>query len=146
MASQTKSSTPVIQTSAAASPQRDDVGQFMAAMTHPLKRELQFLRETILAADTAIGEGIKWNAPSFHTSEYFATFNLRSVDRVQLIMHFGAKVNEISRSGVVIDDPAQLLAWRGKDRAIVTFLDMAHLSASREAFTGVLRQWIGHVR
>lgn len=121
------------------------VDQFMAALDHPLKPELRLLREIILAVDPSIAEGIKWNAPSFRTVEYFATFNLRSRDCPQLILHFGAKVNEISKTGVQIADPERLLAWRGKDRAIVTFRDHAHLLSARDAFSRVLRQWIAHV-
>jgi hypothetical protein len=48
-------------------------------------------RQIILDADASIAEGIKWNAPSFYTSEYFATIQLRAKDGVQVILHLGAK-------------------------------------------------------
>jgi hypothetical protein len=41
--------------------------------------------------------GTKWNAPSFRTTEFFATLNLRAkdgVDRVWLVLHLGAKVKD----------------------------------------------------
>jgi len=123
-----------------------DVETFMQTLDHPLKAELQALRELILAADPLISEGIKWNAPSFRTGEYFATVNLRAKDAAQLIMHFGAKVNEISASGVTINDPENLLTWLGKDRATIRFADLKSIALKREAFTAILRQWIVHVK
>lgn len=129
-----------------ARPAADDVDAFMRALEHPLKAELQALREIILAADPSIAEGIKWNAPSFRTTEYFATTNLRASDAAQLIMHFGAKVNEISANGVVINDPEKLLTWLGKDRATIKFASMKDIAGKRDAFTAILQQWIGHVK
>jgi Domain of unknown function (DU1801) len=85
------------------------VDEFLKKLEHPLKPEIEAVRRIILAADKRIGEGIKWNAPSFHTGEYFATFNLRSTDSVELILHFGAKVRDIPARGLTIDDPAGLL-------------------------------------
>ena len=106
-----------------------DVEDFMAKLDHPLKAELQTVRTMILGADPSIVEGIKWNSPSFRTTEYFATTNIRGKDVIQVIMHFGAKVNEISATGVVIDDPEKLLTWLGKDRATIKFADMKSIQS-----------------
>lgn len=102
------------------------------------------LRETILAADRRIGEGIKWNAPSFRTSEDFATFHLRARDKVQLILHFGAK-KRADVAGVTIDDPESLLTWLAPDRATVTFRDADEVRQRSAAMTAILRQWIERV-
>lgn len=123
-----------------------DVEDFMAKLDHPLKAELQAVRALILGADPSIAEGIKWNSPSFRTTEYFATTNIRGKDVIQIIMHFGAKVNEISATGVVIDDPEKLLTWLGKDRATIKFSDMKSIQSKRDAFSAILRQWITHVK
>jgi hypothetical protein len=104
------------------------------------------VRSLILGADPSIAEGIKWNSPSFRTTEYFATTNVRGKDVIQVIMHFGAKVNEISTSGVVIHDPEKLLTWLGKDRATIKFADMTSIQSKRDAFSAILRQWITHVK
>ena len=124
----------------------DDVDAFMQTLDYPLKAELEAVRAIILAADPGIAEGIKWNSPSFRTTEYFATFNLRSNDAVQLILHFGAKVNDISAAGVAIDDPNGLLTWLAKDRATIKFDDMKTITANGTALVKVVRQWIVHVR
>jgi len=123
-----------------------DVEDFMAKLDHPLKAELQTVRTMILGADPSIVEGIKWNSPSFRTKEYFATTNIRGKDVIQVIMHFGAKVNEISATGVVIDDPEKLLTWLGKDRATIKFADMKSIQSKHDAFSAILRQWITHVK
>ena len=111
-----------------------------------MKAELDAVRAIILATDPAIAEGIKWNAPSFRTTEFFATTNLRSKDVVQIIVHFGAKVNDISAKGVAIEDPSGLLQWLAKDRATIKFRDMNSIRSNADAFTAILRQWIAHVR
>ncbi|MEQ1515196.1 MAG: DUF1801 domain-containing protein, partial [Usitatibacteraceae bacterium] len=95
----------------------DDVNAFMRELDHPLKTEIEKVRELIRDADGAITEGIKWKAPSFAVGEYFATVNLRATDTVQVILHLGAKVRADITSRIAIDDPASLLQWLGKDRA-----------------------------
>jgi hypothetical protein len=122
------------------------VDAFMQTLDYPLKAELEAVRALILSVDPSIAEGIKWNAPSFRTTEYFATFNLRSKDAVQLILHFGAKVNDISAAGVAIDDPNGLLKWLAKDRATIKFHDMKTITANGPALAEIVRQWIVHAR
>jgi hypothetical protein len=123
----------------------ESVDAFLATLDHPRKQEIFALRQAILDADPTIAEGIKWNAPSFHTSEYFATFHLRAKEGVQMILHLGAKARDISIAGGTIDDPSSLLEWLGKDRATVKFSDMADIEAKRAAFIALVRQWIAHV-
>ena len=74
------------------------------------------MRHTILEVSPEIREAIKWNAPSFRTTALFATFNLRSRDRVQLIFHTGAKVKDTATKGIAIPDPDQLLRSRPVNR------------------------------
>ncbi|MDH5829038.1 hypothetical protein QFW80_00675 [Luteimonas sp. M1R5S18] len=57
---------------------RAAVDALMATLTHPHKASIEALRAAILAVDPSIAEGVKWNAPSFRTHEYFATFHLRA--------------------------------------------------------------------
>jgi hypothetical protein len=123
-----------------------DVDAFLAALEHPHKAEILALRQTILAADPRIAEGIKWNAPSFRTSEWFATFHLRAKDGVQVILHFGAKVRDKSTARAAIADPESLLQWLADDRASVKFRDAGDVEARRSAFAAVIRQWIEHVQ
>ncbi|WP_406700423.1 DUF1801 domain-containing protein [Singulisphaera sp. Ch08] len=119
------------------------VDSFLASYDHPLKTEILVVRQLILGADTGISEGIKWNAPSFRTSEWFATFHLRAKSGLQVILHLGAKVR--GGPAVTVDDPNSLLVWLGKDRASVTFRDADDVVAKGEAFADLIRHWIEHV-
>jgi hypothetical protein len=116
----------------------------MAALDHPLRKEIQAIRKSVLGVDRTIAEGIKWNAPSFRTSEYFATTNLREKQGVGIILHLGAKARDLP-GGIVIDDPAKLLKWLGKDRAMVVFASGMDFKAKKTAFERILKQWIVHV-
>lgn len=127
-------------------PPAADVETWLAALDHPCKEEVLALRQIILAADPAISEEIKWNVPSFRTSEHFATLNLRVKKGIGVILHFGAKKSDISTTGVAIDDPESLLEWLAKDRAIVTFRNSSDIAAKQSAFTTLLREWIKHVQ
>jgi hypothetical protein len=123
----------------------ESVDAFVASLDHPYKEEIIALRKVILGADATIAESIKWNAPSFSTSEYFATFHLRAKDGVQIILHLGAKVRDNTKPDVLIDDPESLLEWLGKDRALVKFRDLDDIGARQVAFVNVIRQWLTYL-
>jgi hypothetical protein len=80
------------------------------------------VRSTIMGVSPEIAEGIKWNAPSFRTTEYFATANIdarhQPGDCVLIIFHLGAKVKDNSTSGLAIRDPDGLLNWLARDRQV----------------------------
>ena len=121
------------------------VDKFMATLEHPFKAEIEAIRRLMLGVDPSVREGIKWNAPSFRTTEYFATTNLRSRAGVGIILHLGAKVRKLPADGVRIDDPMKLLKWLGKDRAMVEFGNSRDLGEKAAAFQLILRQWIKYV-
>ena len=123
----------------------DDVDAFVAALDHPHEAEILALRRIILGADAGIFEGIKWNAPSYRTSEWFATTRLRAKLGVQIILHFGAKKRDDFSPRAAIADPASLLEWLAEDRAVATFRDLADVEAKESAFAALIRQWIRHV-
>jgi len=122
----------------------DDVDGFMRTLKHPLKTEIEVVRRIVLGVGPNVTEGIKWNAPSFRTTEFFATVNLRSVDRLQLILHLGAKVRD-DREEVTISDPTGLVKWLAKDRCSVTLGAGTQLASHRAALEKILRQWIAYV-
>lgn len=118
------------------------VDQFMSALDHPFKAEIQAIRELVLSLGPGVREGVKWNAPSYRTSEYFATTNLRVKGGVGVVLHLGAKVRDQT---VAIDDPQHLLTWHGSDRASLSFSGMEDFEAKRPAFKAILEQWIPYV-
>jgi hypothetical protein len=121
------------------------VDALMKALRHPAEKEIQALRALILQVHPSIREGVKWNAPSFRTSEYFATTNLRTKVGVSVVLHFGARVRTVAADRESIKDPQGLLEWVAKDRATANFANTKDLAAKRKAFQAVLKQWITHV-
>jgi len=121
------------------------VDAFMSTLDHAFKAEIESLRRTILGVDQRIAEGIKWNAPSFRTTEYFATTNLREKNGIGLILHLGARVRDGALETTEIEDPRKLLKWLAKDRAMIVFKDAQDLSARKAAFEAIIRSWIAHV-
>ncbi|MBK7062454.1 MAG: DUF1801 domain-containing protein [Rubrivivax sp.] len=92
-----------------------------------------------------MAEGIKWKAPSFRSSEYFATTNLRLKQGVGVILHVGAKVRELPEGGIAIQDPEGMLKWLAKDRAAVEFKDLESFYSSKSPFQAILKQWLSYV-
>lgn len=121
-----------------------EIDAFMAKLKHPLKAEIEAARQTILAASPRIAEGIKWNAPSFCTTEYFATFHLRSTKEVQLVFHLGAKVRK-DLPAITLPDPKGLVKWLAKDRCLVTLGGAGSAAHHRTALTAIVREWIKQV-
>jgi hypothetical protein len=119
------------------------VDAFMAVLEHPHKAAVGAIRQAILAADPSICEGIKWKAPSFRTTEYFATTHLRAKVGVGVVLHLGAKVR--ATPSVSIDDPGGLLEWLAKDRAMASFAGVDDVRTKEVALQRIVRQWITHV-
>jgi Domain of unknown function (DU1801) len=116
----------------------------LSSLDHPHKDAIVALRQLLLSADPAISEEVKWNAPSFRTSEHFATMHLRGQDSFQLILHLGAKSGrKVPKDAIA--DPDKLLKWLGPDRASVTFIGAADLTRSSDALVAIVQQWIEHV-
>ncbi|MET0519598.1 MAG: DUF1801 domain-containing protein [Burkholderiaceae bacterium] len=130
--------------SAAAADTTAAVDAFMAALEHPFKAEVQALREIIVGADPMIAEGIKWNAPSFRTHEYFLTTHLRAKGGVGLIFHLGARPRE--QQYITVDDPTGLLHWLARDRAVALFTGPDDVAARRPALEALLRAWIAQIQ
>ena len=121
------------------------VDEFMLSLQSPKHELVQALREVILKVDNTVAEGIKWNAPSFRTSEYFATTNLRVKQGIGVILHLGAKVRELPEGEIAIKDPLGMLKWLAKDRAAIEFTDLASFRSAKSAFQAILKQWLLHV-
>lgn len=121
------------------------VDQFMQTLDHPFKAEIETLRKLIRSVSPTVAEGIKWNAPSFRTTEYFGTTHLRAKNGLGLILHLGAKARALPAGGVSIDDPKGILSWLGKDRAIIEFKSASELRDKSGAIAAVIKQWIRYV-
>jgi uncharacterized protein YdhG (YjbR/CyaY superfamily) len=122
-----------------------EVAAFIRAIDHPMKKEMEGLRRLILGASPKVTEGIKWNAPSFRTTEWFATMNVTgrsSPACLRIILHLGAKPKPDALKRLKIADSSGLLEWLGKDRGMVTFRDGKDFKAKSAAMKAIVKQWV----
>jgi hypothetical protein len=120
-----------------------DVDRFLAGLEHPLKAGVEQLRAAILASDPAITEHVKWNAPSFcYAGVDRVTFRLQPGNRLQLVLHRGAKVKDDAADFRFYDDDSGLLDWVAPDRAVISFRDLDDVAARRTAVTDLVRRWV----
>ena len=125
-------------------PEGNEVDAFLESLDHPRRDDIVRVRQVILSAAPGIVEEVKWNAPSFRTTEYFATTNLRARAGIGVILHLGAKARALPPGGLAIDDPEGLLKWLAADRAQVDLGAGEAFAGRAAAFQAVLRQWIRH--
>jgi hypothetical protein len=131
-------------------PVRDDasaaaVDACLHALGHPQPAAIAAVRAAICAVDRSIEEGVKWNAPSFRTTEWFATLFLRDRPAVAVILHRGARARALPANGLRLADPTGLLQWLGPGRARVVFADVADVRRKRAAFQRLVRQWLRQI-
>ncbi|CAG7616428.1 DUF1801 domain-containing protein [Paenibacillus allorhizosphaerae] len=121
----------------------EQVVEYLSNLDHPLKMEIEEVRQIILSANTQLSEHIKWNAPSFcYKNEDRITFNLHGKGFFRIIFHCGAKVKENRREGPLFDDHTGLLAWVAVDRAVVKIVDMNDVQAKKDRLTELVTKWI----
>ncbi len=111
--------------------QAPSVEDFMAALDHPAKPEVQAVRAIIQGVDPRITEEIKWNAPTFSYKGYLVTLDLHA-PQLRLVFHNGA----------ILADPEGILKGAWPDRRLVTLAGMAQVEANRAALEGVVRDWV----
>jgi len=111
----------------------EQVDEFMAQLEHPLKTEIQMIREIIKGVDKDITEQIKWKAPSFsYTGEYLVTFNLRDQQKIHLVFH-NPQIAKIK---------SRLLEGDYEDRRMAYFADENDIRAKKTDLERVLRDLI----
>jgi uncharacterized protein YdhG (YjbR/CyaY superfamily) len=113
-------------------PKKETVDEFMAKLDHPLKAEVQALREIIKGVNPKITEQVKWVAPSFSYKDYIATFNLRTDKHVHLIFHNPA----------IASIHSEILEGDYADRRMAYFTDMADVQAKKAAVEYVVSELV----
>lgn len=133
-----------------------DVENLIKGLAHPLVPLLRELRACILAADSRIAEGIKWNSPSFRTTtpagDWFATINAvggglpprpNDPPALRLVLHAGAKAK--GRSLRDVPDPSGMLSWASPDRAVVSIRASDDHAAALAALAPIIAAWARRV-
>jgi hypothetical protein len=108
------------------------VDDFMKKLNHPLKAEIEALRNIIKGANKDITEEIKWAAPSFSCGDYIATFNPRDKKRVHLIFH----------NPLIENIKSKLLEGDYRGRRMSYFADMKDVQSKKPELEKVIRELI----
>ncbi len=118
------------------------VTAFLRNLHHPFQEVIGALRSEILALDPAITEQIKWKAPSFGVAGTDrVTFRLRPTDRLEIVLHRGAKVRD-DVAGFQFDDGSGLVHWVTPDRGTVSFTSAEDAERKRREFLRLVDRWI----
>ena len=109
------------------------VNEYMKAIEHPFKAEIEAVRAIIVNANSKVSERLKWNAPSFFCDLDMAAFNPRAKGFVQLIFIYpkGAPAND-----------GGLLQGEWKDRREARFYDLNDVQAKKAALEKVVNDWL----
>jgi uncharacterized protein YdhG (YjbR/CyaY superfamily) len=111
--------------------QTEQVNDFLAKLEHPLKAEIEAVRE-ILKANPKISERVKWNAPSFFYKEDLVTFNPRAQKHVHLVFHNQA----------IVHINSALLEGDYKDRRMTYFYNMDDVKAKRQELENIMNELV----
>jgi hypothetical protein len=120
-----------------------EVTVFLDNLKHPLRTEIQKLREVILKANPGLSEDIKWNAPNYSLdgADRITMKILPPKNNFLLIFHGGVRKKEDAKNMDVKADGLEL-EWRGNDRAILTIRSLNDITSNETAITKLINQWL----
>lgn len=115
----------------------EKVQDYMDNLEHPLKAEIEAVREIIKNANNKISERIKWNAPSYfiNTKDDLVTFNPRPQKFIHLVFHHPQIVNIKS----------DLLEGTFKDRRMMFFANMEEIVAKKPELERIVNELVAAV-
>ena len=109
------------------------IDEFMENLDHPLKAEVQAVRDIIKKVNKDITEEIKWKAPSFsYNGEYLVTFNLWERAHIHLVFH-NPEISKVK---------SKLLEGDYDHRRMAHLFDKDDIKAKKPALEKVLKDLI----
>lgn len=120
-----------------------EVTRFLDEQNHPLRAEIERLREIIISSVSGLSENIKWNGPnySFEGADRIS-MKIQPPKQIQIIFHRGAKKQDQPKEKL-IQTNTKLLTWKENDRAIATFKSAADIQEYEPDLRAVVAAWIG---
>lgn len=106
------------------------VADWMQQLEHPLKAEIDKVRTIIKQSNSSIKERIKWNAPSYYSTEDIVTFNHRATQHVHLIFHHPS----------IVKIKSVLLEGDYKDRRMVYLPDMKAINQNKKELQRIIQE------
>ncbi|TFF39668.1 DUF1801 domain-containing protein [Mucilaginibacter psychrotolerans] len=121
------------------------VDALMRTLDHPLKDVLQSLRQVILAADSRVGEHVKWNAPSFLYIGDMPPFNPKEYKRYIIVSNFFRKdcIRLVFPSGAKVNDTSGFLEGDYADgRRLANFYNLEDVVAKKSTLQQIISEWL----
>lgn len=116
----------------------EKVNEYMAALNHPLKAEMEMVRSIINHASDKIAERVKWNSPSFYykndPKKDLAAVHTRAQDCVHVVFVF--------YNGDMIHESNGLLEGDYKDRRMAKFYSMQDVMDKKVSLEKVVQEWV----
>ncbi len=107
----------------------EQVSDYMHQLQHPLKTEINAVRDIIKNARAGISERIKWNAPSYYYKGVdLVTFHVREMKKVHLVFHNIA----------IVQVQSDLLEGDYKDRRMVYFQGIEDVEAHKNELERIM--------
>jgi len=101
-------------------------------MDHPLKKEIEAVRNIIKQADNKIKEQVKWNAPSFFYRQDLATFNPRMQTAVHIVFHHPD----------IVKIKSPLLEGDYKDRRMMYLHNTEEVHSNKIALENIIKELV----
>jgi hypothetical protein len=127
----------------------EEVDAYMRRLKHPLVKVVEELRQIILKTNSAIGEEIKWNAPTFFYTgklqqsdpkeyrRYLVIFNLFKKDCLRLVFWNGAAADD--KSGFLLGDYPD-------GRRLATFCDANDVKSKKRQLQATLKRQLKNIK
>jgi len=106
------------------------VNDWMQQLEHPLKAEIDTVLTIIKQSNSSIKERIKWNAPSYYSTEDIVTFNHRATQHVHLIFHHPS----------IVKIKSALLEGDYKDRRMLYLPDMKAIKVHKKELQRIINE------
>lgn len=119
------------------------VTEFLDELNHPFRKEIEEVRDCILASNKDLTENIKWNAPNYcFEDEDRITMRIQPLaTQVQLIFHRGAKKQEQPKDKLIANK-SKILIWKENDRAIITFKNIGEIENKKAELEKIINEWL----
>ena len=122
--------------------QSEEVTLFLDKQDHPLRPEIEYLRNCILNTQDDLMENIKWNSPNYSfKNEDRITMRIQPPKQIQLVFHCGAKVREQPKNKLIENDFG-ILVWKENNRAIASFKNMEDIKTHEENLAKIIINWL----
>jgi len=119
-----------------------NVTAWLDKKSHPLRKEIEALRDIMLNTKVRLTENVKWNGPNYcFNGEDRFTMMIQHPEQVRIIFHRGAKKIRQPEEKLIAD-PSGILEWKGNDRAVATFKTTGDIVRYKSVLRAIVEAWI----